>query len=152
MSNGALIQTENPKTQAAADLTLTLTKAQLLGLLAGHGLDGIEHTGDPAALSKLTGLLDTPRPRLRHHHPVTTSEQCGDSLTCDFSITRAESAQFLMAMKYILRMSPSTCTASMEVNPASRSISRAFCSPHMAPRPIPSSARETVMQCMHEMV
>jgi alkyl sulfatase BDS1-like metallo-beta-lactamase superfamily hydrolase len=62
LSNGALIQTENPRTQAAADLTLTLAKPQLLGLLAGHGLDGIEHTGDPAALSKLMGLLDTPDP------------------------------------------------------------------------------------------
>ncbi len=62
LSNGALIQTENPKTQVAADLTLVLTKAQLLGLLAGHGLDGIEHTGDPATLSRLLGLLDTPDP------------------------------------------------------------------------------------------
>src|SRR5215471_18323331 len=61
-------------------------------------------------------------------------------------------AQFLVAMKYALRRSPSTCTTSMEVKPASRSISRAFCSPHIAPRPIPSSARETVMQCMHEIV
>jgi alkyl sulfatase BDS1-like metallo-beta-lactamase superfamily hydrolase len=62
LSNGALIPTKNPRTQAAADLTLTLTKPQLLGLLAGHGLDGIEHSGDPAALSKLIGLLDTPDP------------------------------------------------------------------------------------------
>jgi alkyl sulfatase BDS1-like metallo-beta-lactamase superfamily hydrolase len=62
LSNGALIQTENPRSQAAADLTLTLTKPQLLGLLAGHGLDGIEHTGELAALSKLMGLLDTPDP------------------------------------------------------------------------------------------
>jgi alkyl sulfatase BDS1-like metallo-beta-lactamase superfamily hydrolase len=60
LSNGALIQTENPKTAVAADLTLTLTKAQLLGLLAGHGLDGIEHSGDPAAMQRLMGLLDTP--------------------------------------------------------------------------------------------
>jgi alkyl sulfatase BDS1-like metallo-beta-lactamase superfamily hydrolase len=62
LSNGALIQTENPTGRDAADLTLTLTKAQLLGLLAGHGLDGIEHTGDPAALIKLMDLLDTPDP------------------------------------------------------------------------------------------
>jgi alkyl sulfatase BDS1-like metallo-beta-lactamase superfamily hydrolase len=62
LSNGALIQTENPTIPANADLTLTLTKASLLGLLAGHGLDGVEHTGDPAALSKLMGLLDTPDP------------------------------------------------------------------------------------------
>jgi alkyl sulfatase BDS1-like metallo-beta-lactamase superfamily hydrolase len=60
LSNGALIQTENPKTAVAADLTLTLTKAQLLSLLAGDGLDGIEHSGDPAALQRLMGLLDTP--------------------------------------------------------------------------------------------
>jgi alkyl sulfatase BDS1-like metallo-beta-lactamase superfamily hydrolase len=62
LSNGALIQTVNPKTEAVADLTLTLTKAQLLGLLAGRGLDGIGHTGDPAALARLMGLLDTPDP------------------------------------------------------------------------------------------
>jgi alkyl sulfatase BDS1-like metallo-beta-lactamase superfamily hydrolase len=62
LSNGALIQTENPTIPANADLTLTLTKASLLGLLAGHGLDGVEYTGDPAALSKLMGLLDTPDP------------------------------------------------------------------------------------------
>ncbi|MGP8000992.1 MAG: alkyl/aryl-sulfatase [Streptosporangiaceae bacterium] len=62
LSNGALIQTGNPRTQATADLTLTLTKAQLLGILAGHGLDGIEHTGDPAVLGRLTALLDTPDP------------------------------------------------------------------------------------------
>jgi alkyl sulfatase BDS1-like metallo-beta-lactamase superfamily hydrolase len=62
LSSGALIQTVNPKTEAVADLTLTLTKAQLLGLLAGHGLDGISHTGDPAAITRLMGLLDTPDP------------------------------------------------------------------------------------------
>ena len=62
LSNGALIQTENPATKVAADLTLTLTKPQLLGLLAGRGLDGIENAGDPSALSKLIGLLDTPDP------------------------------------------------------------------------------------------
>ena len=60
LSNGALIQTENPRTAATPDLTLTLTKAQLLGLLAGHGLAGIEHTGDPGVLDRLLGLLDTP--------------------------------------------------------------------------------------------
>ena len=48
--------------QASADLTLTLTKAQLPGVLAGHGLDGIEHTGDPAVLGRLTALLDTADP------------------------------------------------------------------------------------------
>jgi alkyl sulfatase BDS1-like metallo-beta-lactamase superfamily hydrolase len=60
LSNGALIQTENPRSVLAVDLTLTLTEAQLLGLLGGQGLTGIEHTGDPAALGRLLALLDTP--------------------------------------------------------------------------------------------
>jgi alkyl sulfatase BDS1-like metallo-beta-lactamase superfamily hydrolase len=60
LSNGALIQTTNPKTPAAADLTLT--KPQLLGLLAGHGIEGIHQKGDPAPLSRLLALLDTPDP------------------------------------------------------------------------------------------
>ncbi len=62
LSNGALIQTENPRSRATADLALTLTKPQLLGVLAGRGLDGIEHSGDPAVLGRLTALLDRPDP------------------------------------------------------------------------------------------
>lgn len=65
------ITNEDPKTQAAADLTLTLTKEHLPGLLAGHGLDGMEYTGDPAALAKLRGLLDNPRPSIPHRHTVS---------------------------------------------------------------------------------
>lgn len=45
-----------------ADLTLTLTKPQLLGMLAGNGLDGIQTAGDLDALQQLLGLLDTPDP------------------------------------------------------------------------------------------
>jgi alkyl sulfatase BDS1-like metallo-beta-lactamase superfamily hydrolase len=63
LSNGALTYRSAIKNGAAsADLTLNLTKPQLLGLLAGHGLDGIDHHGDPAVLTRLTGLLDTPDP------------------------------------------------------------------------------------------
>jgi alkyl sulfatase BDS1-like metallo-beta-lactamase superfamily hydrolase len=62
LSNGALIPTVNPKTSVKADLTLTLTKLQLLGLLGGGGLDGIEHAGDPAALTRLLAVLDEPDP------------------------------------------------------------------------------------------
>ncbi len=62
LSNGALIPTVNPKTDVKADLTLTLTKPQLLGLLGGGGLDGIELAGDPAALTRLLGVLDEPDP------------------------------------------------------------------------------------------
>lgn len=41
---------------------LTLTKPQLLGLLAGRGLDCIEHEGDVGVLTRLLGLLDEPDP------------------------------------------------------------------------------------------
>ncbi|HYN72531.1 MAG TPA: alkyl sulfatase C-terminal domain-containing protein [Nakamurella sp.] len=69
LSNGALIQTENPRTAATPDLTLRLTKAQLLGLLGGHGLTGIEHTGDPAVLGRL--LAGHPERRFLHRHTLT---------------------------------------------------------------------------------
>jgi alkyl sulfatase BDS1-like metallo-beta-lactamase superfamily hydrolase len=62
LSNGALIQTANPTRPADVDLRLTLTKAQLLGVLAGAGTDGIDTTGDLGALDRLLGLLDRPDP------------------------------------------------------------------------------------------
>jgi len=63
MSNGALIHYPRPDTTATtADFALTLTKPQLLGMLSGTGLDGTQHTGDPAALPRLLGLLDEPDP------------------------------------------------------------------------------------------
>lgn len=62
LSNGALIRTPNPRSTEAADLTLTLTKPQLLGLLGGKGLEGITHTGHPEVLQRLLGLLDDPNP------------------------------------------------------------------------------------------
>jgi alkyl sulfatase BDS1-like metallo-beta-lactamase superfamily hydrolase len=62
LSNGALIQTHEPRTPATADLTLSLNRPQLMGLLAGHGLDGVEIAGDPAVLARLTGLLTQPDP------------------------------------------------------------------------------------------
>ena len=41
---------------------VTLTKPELLGVLAGRGLDGIDHELDPGARTRLLGLLDTPDP------------------------------------------------------------------------------------------
>ncbi|WP_307844265.1 alkyl/aryl-sulfatase [Actinospica acidithermotolerans] len=61
LSNGALIHYPNPK-DTNTDLTLTLTKAQLLGLLAGQGLDGVTAEGDASVLNRLTALLDDPDP------------------------------------------------------------------------------------------
>ncbi|MRH90724.1 MBL fold metallo-hydrolase [Nocardia sp. SYP-A9097] len=65
LSNGALTHraaTLEAPHSGAADLTLTLTKPQLLGVLAGQGLDGVTVAGDPKILSTLAGLLDTPNP------------------------------------------------------------------------------------------
>ncbi|MFI1221026.1 MULTISPECIES: alkyl/aryl-sulfatase [unclassified Streptomyces] len=68
LSNGALTyRSTDAATGAngpgqAADLTLTLTKPQLLGVLAGKGLDGVGVQGDPQVFATLAGLLDTPDP------------------------------------------------------------------------------------------
>jgi alkyl sulfatase BDS1-like metallo-beta-lactamase superfamily hydrolase len=84
LSHGVLVprsRAGGPDAADPADLTLTLTKPQLVGLVAGagagaeaeagaggeggagsHALDGVAHTGDPAVLPALLGLLDTPDP------------------------------------------------------------------------------------------
>ncbi|WP_072803565.1 alkyl/aryl-sulfatase [Rhodococcoides yunnanense] len=62
LSNGALIRTVDPRTQPKVDLTVTLTKADLLGLLAGGGFDGLDSTGDVGVLTRLLGFLDAPDP------------------------------------------------------------------------------------------
>lgn len=62
LSNGALIRTRDPRTPAEVDLSLTLTKTQLLDLLAGGDLDAVTTDGDPAALERLFGLLDEQNP------------------------------------------------------------------------------------------
>ncbi|MGN9841463.1 alkyl/aryl-sulfatase [Nonomuraea sp. H19] len=61
LSNGALIHQMNPKDDSA-DLTLRLTKAQLAGLLAGKGVEGVEREGDTAVLRRLVAVLDRPVP------------------------------------------------------------------------------------------
>ncbi|MFD4239744.1 alkyl/aryl-sulfatase [Streptomyces sp. NPDC058542] len=68
LSNGALTHRSTDAAAGAtgpvpaADLTLTLTKPQLLGVLAGKGLDGVGVQGDPQVFATLAGLLDTPDP------------------------------------------------------------------------------------------
>ena len=61
LSNGALIHWPGGG-QGEADLTLTLTKPGLLGLLAGGGLAGVETAGDTGVIQRLLGLLDSPDP------------------------------------------------------------------------------------------
>ncbi|TLQ42249.1 alkyl/aryl-sulfatase [Streptomyces marianii] len=66
LSNGALTYRARDLSAAPArpaDLTLTLTKPQLLRVLAGRGLDGATVDGDPAVLNRLFSLLDTPDPQ-----------------------------------------------------------------------------------------
>ncbi|WP_373273941.1 alkyl/aryl-sulfatase [Streptomyces anulatus] len=63
LHNGVLVH--HPVTAASAegvDLTLTLTRPQLMGMLTGRGLDGIDHTGDPNVLATLMSVLDEPDP------------------------------------------------------------------------------------------
>jgi alkyl sulfatase BDS1-like metallo-beta-lactamase superfamily hydrolase len=61
LSNGALIHYSDSG-GGAADLSLTLTKAQLLGLLAGQGTGGVTTDGDTGVLDRLLGFLDPPDP------------------------------------------------------------------------------------------
>ncbi|WP_280435356.1 alkyl/aryl-sulfatase [Nocardia carnea] len=71
LSNGALThRTPTPDAPATgpADLTLTMTKPELLQALAGKGFDGITMKGDESILQTFLGLLDTPDPRF----PIVT--------------------------------------------------------------------------------
>jgi len=61
LSNGVLIHYPTRRTPQA-DLTVTLTHPQLLGLLASGSLDGIGTTGDQSVLATLVGLTDEPDP------------------------------------------------------------------------------------------
>ena len=61
LSNGALIHHPAPGDQAA-DLTVTLTKPQLLQVLATGEPGGINLSGDPAVLGRLMTLIDNPDP------------------------------------------------------------------------------------------
>jgi alkyl sulfatase BDS1-like metallo-beta-lactamase superfamily hydrolase len=60
LSNGVLIHSKPDDTPA--DLHLTLTKAQLLGLLATQKIEGIQASGDQHALAGLLGVLDSSDP------------------------------------------------------------------------------------------
>ncbi|MEK9523350.1 MBL fold metallo-hydrolase [Streptomyces venezuelae] len=63
LHNGALThRTLGRAPRSPAGLTLTLTKPQLLGVLAGKGLDGITTGGDPALLDRLFSYVTQPDP------------------------------------------------------------------------------------------
>ena len=67
LSNGVLIHYPTKHTQDA-DLTLTLTHPQLLGLLASGSLQGIETAGDPGVIKTVLSLIDEPDPNF----PIVT--------------------------------------------------------------------------------
>jgi alkyl sulfatase BDS1-like metallo-beta-lactamase superfamily hydrolase len=57
LTNGVLIQDVDPNA-GDPDMALMLTKLQLLGLLGGRGLDGIDTTGDVSVIQRLLAVLD----------------------------------------------------------------------------------------------
>jgi len=61
LSNGALIHFPTTAPEDA-DLTVTLTKPQLIGLLLAGRTEGVEMSGDPGVLATLVGLIDSPDP------------------------------------------------------------------------------------------
>ncbi|MCX5230705.1 alkyl/aryl-sulfatase [Streptomyces sp. NBC_00233] len=68
LANGLLTWTQDTRPAADADLTLTMTKPQLISLLAGKGTDGIAMTGDRRLLPRLLSVLETPDPEF----PIVT--------------------------------------------------------------------------------
>ena len=58
LRNGVLTHRLVEDPPAAADLTLALTKAQLLGVLLGGNLDGVAVDGDAGVLARLVGLVE----------------------------------------------------------------------------------------------
>jgi alkyl sulfatase BDS1-like metallo-beta-lactamase superfamily hydrolase len=62
LSNGVLIH--HPTTRNdPADLTVTLSKAQLLAMLGGTGPDGVTFDGDAGVFTEIVGLTDEPDQR-----------------------------------------------------------------------------------------
>ncbi|WP_370615361.1 alkyl/aryl-sulfatase [Mumia qirimensis] len=61
LSNGVLVHYPTHRSDPA-DLVVTLTKAQLLGLLAGSGTDDITMDGDASVISRIVGLTDEADP------------------------------------------------------------------------------------------
>jgi alkyl sulfatase BDS1-like metallo-beta-lactamase superfamily hydrolase len=67
LRNGVLVQEADPD-PGDTDLTLVLTKVELLALLGGSGFEGIEMAGDVGVLERLLALVD----RGGAHFPIVT--------------------------------------------------------------------------------
>lgn len=57
LTNGVLIQDIDPP-HGSANLKVTLTKAELLGLLGGEGLGSLQTEGDAGVVARLLAVLD----------------------------------------------------------------------------------------------
>ncbi|MEU7073452.1 alkyl sulfatase dimerization domain-containing protein [Streptomyces narbonensis] len=68
LANGLLTWTKDTRPATDAGLTMTMTKPQLIALLAGKGTDGITMTGDRALLPRLLSVLEAPDPEF----PIVT--------------------------------------------------------------------------------
>lgn len=68
LSNGALIHADRGTSDAPADLTVTLTKIQLLGALATADFTALDLDGDAGVVRALFGRLDT----VDHQFPIVT--------------------------------------------------------------------------------
>ncbi len=62
LSNGVLIHFPPTRRQDSADLVVTLTKRDLLGLLTGAAPDGAVLDGDTSVIATVIGLIDNPDP------------------------------------------------------------------------------------------
>ncbi|MGH4027570.1 alkyl/aryl-sulfatase [Actinomycetota bacterium Odt1-20B] len=62
LRNGVLTYRSDAKADPGAGVTLTMTKPQLLSMLAGKGLGDIEVEGDVSLLGKLLAVVDKPDP------------------------------------------------------------------------------------------
>jgi len=58
LRNGVLTHRVVDTSGAAADLSVALTRAQLLGVLLGGGLDGMDTEGDVGVLARLVGVVE----------------------------------------------------------------------------------------------
>jgi alkyl sulfatase BDS1-like metallo-beta-lactamase superfamily hydrolase len=59
LSNGALTHRPTTRTQPA-DLTITLTRQQLLAMVGGAGTQGVKFDGDATMFATIVGLTDEP--------------------------------------------------------------------------------------------
>ncbi len=62
LTHGALTHRKAAGNGTGANLTVTLTRPQLLGMLTGKGTQDVTTEGDTSALHRLMGVLDNPDP------------------------------------------------------------------------------------------